>query len=36
MKVIVRSSSFLFLLVNLLLGLPLIRRPLARLRPPVG
>lgn len=27
MKVIVRSSSFLFVLVNLLLGLPMRRRP---------
>lgn len=27
MKVIVRSSSLLFFLVNLMLGLPVVRRP---------
>ncbi len=33
MKVIVRSSSLLFFLVNLMLGLPVNRRRLVNLRP---
>jgi hypothetical protein len=34
MKVIVRSSSLLFFLVNVLLGLPVHRKPLVTFRPP--
>ncbi len=36
MKVIVRSSSLLFFLVNLMLGLPVIRRPFVGTRRPAG